>query len=116
MNANDQISTDVDKTLSAFFKAEMPDPFPDLKLPAATKRADMPMPVSGTRERQPIYKSRVALAASVALLLGGCWYLSGQIGKAPDRPTVDNKVGGDNAKLPKAIQNATKDLKKATMP
>jgi hypothetical protein len=50
-------------------------------------------------------KSRLALAASVALLLGGCWYLSGHMsnGKKTNGITIDN--GGEAN--PKVIKGLT---------
>jgi hypothetical protein len=119
MNATDQHSTDLDKMLSAFFKAEIPDPFPALKRPVGTFQSQMPMPVSSEPRQRPdrtaLSKSRISLAASVALLLGGCWYLSSQIGNAPERPSVGKGDGG-SAKVPKEIRKATESSKKSNMP
>jgi hypothetical protein len=118
MNANDRFPTEhgVDRLLSAFFKAELPDPFPMMKAPA---RAELPMPantnsLSRDERRTAISNSRLSLAASVALILGGCWYLSGQISAPIERPTVGK--GDDSAKIPKEIRKATEDAKKPTMP
>jgi hypothetical protein len=117
MNATEQLpaGTELDKLLSTFFKAELPDPFPALKLPAA-RSAEPPMPASPriAAQRQPILtKSRFSLAVSVALLLGGCWYLSSHIGGAPaPRP---NAVTGPQASPPKQIIKAIEDDKKPPM-
>ena len=115
MNANEyQKVPDLDSMLSAFFKSEVPDPFPGLKL---SGRAELPMPVASNKMRaerhSSIAKSRLSLAASVALLIGGCWYLSSQIGAPTERPGVGK--GDLSAKIPKEILKA-KDAKNATMP
>jgi hypothetical protein len=118
MNATEQLpaGTELDKLLSTFFKAELPDPFPELKLPAA-RSAEPPMPAAPRipAERQPIFtRSRFSLAVSVALLLGGCWYLSTQIGTPPPRP---NTGTGGQASPPKQIIKAIEgDKKPPTMP
>jgi hypothetical protein len=115
MNANDQFPTDpkLDRMLSAFFKAELPSPFPALKMPS---RAELPLPaVSPSGSRAPLSNSRLSLAASVALIIGGCWYLSGQITNPVERPSLGK--GDDSAKLPSELQKAQKDeLKGSTMP
>jgi len=114
MNTNQNTpAADLDQLLSSFFKAELPDPFPPLRSPAAS-RAEMPMPASderASRSRQTISKSRLSLAVSAALLLGGCWYLSGHMGKAPARTAIGKS--NDSAHLQGALEKANKDLKKA---
>ncbi|HEY8504359.1 MAG TPA: hypothetical protein VIL46_07230, partial [Gemmataceae bacterium] len=68
-------SDEVDRVLSTFFKKELPAPWPPLRLPepAAPARAG---------RLGPAAPSRLALAASVAVLLGLCWFLLGR-GAAP---------------------------------
>jgi hypothetical protein len=62
---------DLDEALFAFFRSEMPSPWPHLKLPDGTAplrpAAPAPVPPSRSWFRSP----RFALAASVALLIGG---------------------------------------------
>lgn len=92
MNATDGIPAglDLDQRLSAFFKAELPDPFPAIAAPV-TRAADLPRPAvpRTPADRPPVFtRSRFSLAASVALLLGGCWYLSGHIGAPTARPNA----------------------------
>ncbi|MCE9530942.1 MAG: hypothetical protein K8T89_07440 [Planctomycetes bacterium] len=111
MTRNDEYRTEagLDRMLSSFFKAELPDPFPPLKLPA---RAEAPMAVASRSERRtPVSQSRFALAASVALILGGCWYLSGQIGSPTAQPNVGHGQG-DSAKLGKELQKGNENAKK----
>jgi hypothetical protein len=118
MNANDHLpaGADVDRLLSAFFKAELPDPFPAMKRPAAQTEPAMPVtPAAALPERHGVLtQGRFALAASVAMILGGCWLLSGQIGGPPERQTVVK--GGGSAKLPKEIIKAKDEHKPPTMP
>jgi hypothetical protein len=107
MKTIDQTPTnrDLDRLLSDFYKSELPDPFPPLKLPA---RAELPMPVVAkepARERRAnSIRAKLSLAVSVALLIGGCWYLSGRISGAPEQAKIGNGVGTDNAKMPKEIK------------
>src|SRR5262245_5104119 len=71
---------DIDGLLSRFFQTQVPAPWPPAPRPDAV--ADRPMPAS----RLPAYASipslptgpRMALAASIALLLGSIWFLSKQ--------------------------------------
>jgi hypothetical protein len=63
-------ANDVDGALRAFFKAQMPAPWPSLKAPA-------PSVVAATAKGWPMMRSRLALAASVALLALGLSCLTG---------------------------------------
>lgn len=60
---------DLDQLLRAFYKAELPEPFPVLKAPRAR-----PAPVVSWS----LLRNRAALAASVCLLLVGGWLLAGR--------------------------------------
>jgi len=62
----------VDRLLGDYFKAQLPRKWP----PAP--RTDAARPANTTSSSAA--RSRWALAASVAVLLGGCWYLSGHLG------------------------------------
>jgi hypothetical protein len=81
----------LDKLLSDFFKRQMKQPWPPAPVPpgpsplsALDGRVSLngkptlaePAPAART-PADPITPARLTLAASVALLLGGCWYLSG---------------------------------------
>jgi hypothetical protein len=71
-------NSELDVLLRNFFRAEMPDPWPTLKAPVeATLPPARPMP-----RRWTFIRSKLALAASVALLMAGSWYLSGS--QTPD--------------------------------
>jgi hypothetical protein len=75
---------EVDTLLRNFFRAEMPDPWPVLKAPATEPFRQERRPAS----RWTPIRSRMALAASVALLLLGSWCFSA---KSPDysKPSQD---------------------------
>jgi hypothetical protein len=73
----------VDRLLSAFFKAEMPDPWPAAPTASTTEpsglvaeRAEAPRNEPAVARRDHNSRARYTLAASVALLLGTCWTLS----------------------------------------
>ncbi|HEX5269849.1 MAG TPA: hypothetical protein VFW33_05145 [Gemmataceae bacterium] len=93
---------DVDEVLSAFFRSEMPRPWPPLKLSDGPPVRPAPPPA------RPWFRSpRFALAASVALLIGGSAVLSAVLtppapvpalsgdtkAQAPDRKDV---IGDDD--------------------
>ena len=59
---------DVDGVLGAFFKAQMPAPWPSMKAPPGAEK---------TTKGWPIMRSRLALAASVGLLALGLSSLAG---------------------------------------
>jgi hypothetical protein len=67
----------LDDLLRAFFRAEMPSPWP--KAPPTPSRPALrllPVPAAAPRRPRVLTRSRLALAASVALMLGGAWFLS----------------------------------------
>lgn len=71
---------DLDGLLRAFFQAELPRPWPALKAPPTPHPAVAPLPV-----RRGLFRSRLALAASVALLVTGALTLPGRFA-APTEP------------------------------
>jgi hypothetical protein len=75
---------DVDQLLRAFYRAEMPNPWPAFRMPAEAPPV-LPFPAAPVR-RTFVSRSRLALAASVALLVGGLWALSGKFGGDAPRP------------------------------
>jgi hypothetical protein len=97
---------EIDRLFTAYFRAEMPARWPNAPRPWA--ESAQPAPAAAG---DPTRKSRWALAASVALLIGSCWYLSGHVtdGKAkpgfnPEGSTANLKqlkeMGKDKSKLP----------------
>jgi hypothetical protein len=72
---------DLDTLLRSFFQAELPSPWPDLHLP----EKDAPRLVPAAPARWAPVSSRLALAASVGLLLSGTLLMpSGPVGDATD--------------------------------
>ena len=96
---------EVDRLLSAYFRAELPAKWPAAPTtPGGLRRSARP---ENARGPDPATKSRWALAASVALLIGSCWYLSGQATNGHRRPdttlnegTADVKHAKDAGKEP----------------
>jgi len=58
---------DIDGLLRTFFQAQLPQPWPKFQPPAITHRLP---------SRRPLMRSRLALAASVALLAFGHWFMT----------------------------------------
>lgn len=89
-------SDQVDRLLSAYYQAEMPK-----KWPAAPQPWAEPALAKTDRTGRQSSRSRWALAASVAMLLGGCWYLSGQITDGKKSPNLNLDTGGADSKYAK---------------
>jgi len=92
---------ELDALLGAFFKAEMPAPWPAFVPPASAKKSapsstkkTLPFRRPDESEQRPTrrrwhgWTSRLALAASVALLLLGTWLMPS--------PTGGGRIGGGN--------------------
>ncbi len=69
----------LDALLGAFFRTEMPSPWPALRRPARSRLSFDHAQVS----RRPAYAGRLALAASVGLLFVGSWLLPPVTSRAP---------------------------------
>jgi hypothetical protein len=63
---------DLDGLLRAFYQAQLPHPWPDFQAPGA---AGTPSARGAGGRRLPLLRSRLALAASVALLVFGSFFL-----------------------------------------
>lgn len=74
----------MDRLLGAYFRAQMPAKWP--APPETTGGSSHPARQSIARGPDPATRSRWALAASVALLIGTCWYLSGHATNGHRRP------------------------------
>jgi hypothetical protein len=70
---------EVDRLLTAFYAAEVPTPWPALAAPSV-------VPIRG---RGGLSAGRMALAASVAALLAGGWFVSGRLPMAPEPVSLD---------------------------
>lgn len=75
---------DLDALLRAFYQREMPDPWPAFEPPMDRASRGVPSAAPRTLPLRPaavrssrVWSSRLALAASVALLLLGTWFLPG---------------------------------------
>ncbi len=68
---------DVDRLLSDFFRAELPNPWPAAPVPDEQPQS-LPLSTRKSLRRWSGLRSRFALAASVALLFIGGWFLSGK--------------------------------------
>src|SRR5262249_40965514 len=81
---------DLDGLLREFYRAEMPQPWPKFRAPAPRVRlAPAAPPASGYSAR---FRSLLALAASVALIALGAWWLGGSPTN-PVAPSAPN-IGG----------------------
>jgi hypothetical protein len=72
---------ELDRVLTDFFRSQVPDPFPPWRSPAAAAAEIVPVSVAeGAARAEPSRRGgRAVLAASVALLVGACWYLSSPV-------------------------------------
>jgi hypothetical protein len=91
-------ANDPDRLFAAYFKDQLPAEWPACPRPSA----EMARPAA-TASGDPAARSRWALAASVAILIGGCWYLSGQVHDGKARPGFNPEGGGANVKLLKEM-------------
>lgn len=93
---------DLDRLFGNFFKSQMPKPWPAVRIPALVE------PAGGLTARavggDTAVRSRLTLAVSAALLLGGGLYLSGQMGTDPrplGRPDgIDRATANEKGALP----------------
>ena len=90
---------DLDRLFAAYFRAEMPAKWPAAPRPWADRAQLQPARTTD----DPAARSRWALAASVAILLGGCWYLSGHTTDGKGRPGLNLEGGGANVKSVKDL-------------
>lgn len=93
MNPTDDGLDELDRLLSRFYQAEMPQPWPDCPTPESPS-ARLVVPERQTvtwLELSQRFASRLALALSVAVLLCGSWLLTGSFpgtGPTPPGPTT----------------------------
>jgi hypothetical protein len=86
---------ELETLLSSYFRAEMPAPWPAPPLMRAT-----PQQPAAARTARGLTRSRMALAASVALLIAGTVAMPG---RSPSRPTPEKVPlisGGPEARRP----------------
>lgn len=109
----------LDALLGDFFKAQMKSPWPAAPATPPTSTPAAPAPVAADLPRnQPVAardtgaRARYTLAASFAVLLGTCWYLSS--GFTPTERTAPagggtNVLGGATAGHPDPLKELHKD-------
>lgn len=88
----------IDQMLSRFMKSEMPNPWPMAPSPQIESGPILPAPAPRSAGSSPLTSSRYSLAASVVLILGGCWLLSNLLSDNPNPNRFGNLDGG-NASL-----------------
>jgi hypothetical protein len=93
-----QSGDDLDNLLRAFFQAEMPTPWPPAPETTA-KPIVLPARKGGSRGLSPLVRSRLALAASVALLISGPLFLAHRHADAPPAEGPDHVIK-DSAATP----------------
>jgi hypothetical protein len=87
---------DIDRLLGTFFRGEVPTPWPTFEAPIAS-------PAVG-RGGSALSPGRVALAASVAALLVGSWFLSGRL---PGVPVDAGSLDSGKASVPRELRPGT---------
>jgi len=97
---------EVDQTLRAFFKAQVPDPWPSFEAPPESSV----LPFVTPRRRSSPLRGRLALAASVAFLAAAGWFLSGKfVDPGQHSPSELPHTDGTAEKLsPGALPRGTK--------
>ena len=107
MNRNDPLNEPkLDPVLSAFFKAQLPGTWT-----APKTVPSRPTPASRLPEHRAekvLTAPRISLAVSVALLLGGCWFLSERVTDAPVPSKIGLRDGSATTKDPHKLR-PTKD-------
>jgi hypothetical protein len=91
---------DLDEVLFAFFRSEMPRPWPQMKRPDETPAVRPALPAPAPPPRSWFRSPRFALAASVALLIGGYAVMSAAL--TPPAKTETPKL--DSAS-PKSVKD-----------
>jgi hypothetical protein len=103
------VPDDLDRMLRAFYKAEMPHPWP-----AAPVAAPAVLPFRKPAARRPMLRARLALAASVALIALGSWLIPGMLqhdsGPNAAIPIKDSSANSNNGQ-PDPKDGAPSDFK-----
>ena len=97
---------EIDGLLRAFFRAELPRPWPAMKAPAVPPTA----PARPAPPRQALWRSRLALAASVGLLALGSLWLPGQAPTEPTAPALPTVSNGEATRRGVAPDNVKSSL------
>jgi hypothetical protein len=86
---------DLDEVLFAFFRSEMPRPWPQMKRPDETPAVRPALPAPAPPPRSWFRSPRFALAASVALLIGGYAVMSAAL-TPPTKPEPERITGSEH--------------------
>src|SRR5215213_8749196 len=110
-------SEELDRLFSEFFKAQLKHPWPNAPVPASgaakpaepselvtARTAETPRNAPAPARRDNSARARFTLAASVALMLGTCWYLSNGF-QPGSRPGVGPNQGDAPGMLDKGGAN-----------
>jgi|GEM_PF-2452339 len=106
---------ELDQLFSDFFKAQLQQPWPKAPAPAAaatsepselaaSRTAEAPRNAPAPVRNDSTARARFTLAASVALALGACWYLSNGF-QPTARPAHETNTPG----MPELLQNGNAD-------
>jgi hypothetical protein len=96
-----QPGDNLDNLLRAYFQAEMPNPWPSLEAPPRRLRVASPRPAA--KSGGSLLRSRLALAASIALLVSGPLFLAGSFPDAA-APKLGKSVDSANRVDPRGPQ------------
>ena len=99
---------EIDRLFSAYFRTQRPTPWP-----ACPRPWEQSIQPAAAVSRDAAARSRWALAASVALLVGSCWYLSGHVTDGKAKPGFNPDGGGANLQH---IKDLGKDKPAPKMP
>jgi hypothetical protein len=101
-NGSGHAGDDLDEALFAFFRSEMPRPWPRLRLPAGARPPVRPAQPAPAPSRRPWFRSpRFVLAASVALLIAGYAAMSAAL----TPPSPSDNTFNDPAASRKSIKD-----------
>jgi hypothetical protein len=99
MNKTLTTEQDADQLLRAFFQSEMPHPWPAFEPPVP--RTTLPFRPAAAPRRRFVLGSKLALAASVALLMLCGWLLSGAFEGPTKTHLPFNRTGDEGAEKDK---------------
>lgn len=99
--SNRPADDEIDRLFTAYFQARRPAQWPSCPRPWA----DRAQPATASQP-DAASRSRWALAASVAILIGSCWYLSGHMTAGKNKPDWNLEGGGANIKHVKDLGKA----------
>lgn len=125
---NPETPDELDRLFSEFFKAQLKQPWPNAPIPTASGATAEPSALVNSRaadssratapaHRDNTARARFTLAASVALAIGACWFLSNGFQPSDRETGPTQKIGGmlpdggakDQGVLPEIQKNKALD-------